>query len=209
MRMTMAALVTIMNVQVLRGHSRDPGRVTDGAKAWSRSQTQVSRNVRLPATPLLVLSRMARLFLSIIGCIIHLSQGSKNVLLGCDCGREIYIWYCSWEPSHEGGDTKVQTRIGSSLIKRGCRFAWLALIDSAKILTITGARSWLFPTKSYRVKRLLLHFTFYRTDAVLYRSTLPCFFTNCRLYRVSSGPKGFSTSLPKCLYKMSHINVSP
>jgi len=79
----------------------------------------------------------------------------------------------------------VQTRIGPSLIKRGSRFAWLALIDSAKILTITGARSWLFPTKSYRVKRLLLHFTFYRTDAVLYRSTylflyqlstLPCFF---------------------------------
>ena len=79
----------------------------------------------------------------------------------------------------------MQTRIGPSLIKRGSRFAWLALIDSAKILTITGARSWLFPTKSYRVKRLLLHFTFYRADAVLYRSTylflyqlstLPCFF---------------------------------
>ena len=99
----------------------------------------------------------------------------------------------------------MQTRIGPSLIKRGSRFAWLALIDSAKILTITGARSWLFPTKSYRVKRLLLHFTFYRTDAVLYRSTLPCFFTNCRLYRVSSRPKGSSTSLPKCLYKMSPI----
>ena len=83
------------------------------------------------------------------------------------------------------GERIVQTRIGPSLIKRGSRFAWLALIDSAKILTITGARSWLFPTKSYRVKRLLLHFTFYRADAVLYRSTylflyqlstLPCFF---------------------------------
>ena len=84
-----------------------------------------------------------------------------------------------------GGERIVQTRIGPSLIKRGSRFAWLALIDSAKILTITGARSWLLPTKSYRVKRLLLHFTFYRADAVLYRSTylflyqlstLPCFF---------------------------------
>jgi len=83
------------------------------------------------------------------------------------------------------GERIVQTRIGPSLIKRGSRFAWLALIDSAKILTITGARSWLLPTKSYRVKRLLLHFTFYRADAVLYRSTylflyqlstLPCFF---------------------------------
>ena len=82
----------------------------------------------------------------------------------------------------------MQTRIGPSLIKRDSRSAWLALIDSAKILTITtGARSWLLPTKSYRfVKRLLLHFTFYRTDAVLYRSTylflyrlstLPCFFS--------------------------------
>jgi len=80
----------------------------------------------------------------------------------------------------------VQTRIGPSLIKRDSRSAWLALIDSAKILTITGARSWLLPTKSYRVKRLLLHFTFYRTTgAVLYRSTylflyrlstLQCFF---------------------------------
>ena len=80
----------------------------------------------------------------------------------------------------------MQTRIGPSLIKRDSRSAWLALIDSAKILTITGARSWLLPTKSYRVKRLLLHFTFYRTTgAVLYRSTylflyrlstLQCFF---------------------------------
>ena len=84
-----------------------------------------------------------------IGCIIGLSQGPKNVLLRCDCGREIYIWYCSWEPSHEGGETtKVQTRIGPSLIKRDSRSAWLALIDSAKILTITtGARSWLLPLK--------------------------------------------------------------
>lgn len=100
-----------------------------------------------------------------------------------------------------GGETTiVQTRIGPSLIKRDSRFAWLALIDSAKILTITGARSWLLPTKSYRVKRLLLHFTFYRTDAVLYRSTYLFLYW---LYRVSSRPKGCSTSLPKCLYKMS------
>ena len=37
-----------------------------------------------------------------------------------------------------GGETEiVQTGIGPSLIKRVSRSTWLALIDSAKILTIT------------------------------------------------------------------------
>ena len=85
-----------VNVQVLRGHCGDPGRVTDGSKTWPRAQTQVPRNVRLSTTPLLVLTDSAYcyfLFVSreCIGCIIGLSQGPENVLLRCDCGREFYI----------------------------------------------------------------------------------------------------------------------
>ena len=45
-----------VNVQVLRGHCGNPGRVTDGSKTWPRPQAQVPRNVRLSTTPLLVLS---------------------------------------------------------------------------------------------------------------------------------------------------------
>ena len=50
-----------------------------------------------------------------IGCIIGLSQGPENVLLRCDCGREIYIWYCSWEAmipkrEGEGGDVDSANR---------------------------------------------------------------------------------------------------
>ena len=87
-----------MIAQVLWGHRGDPRRVTDGSKTWPGTQTQVPCNVRLPTTPLLMLSKpMCISYWSPenvsgpIGCTIGLSQGPKNVLLRCDCGREIYI----------------------------------------------------------------------------------------------------------------------
>ena len=97
----------------------------------------------------------------------------------------------------EGGTIIVQTRIGPSLIKRDS--AWLSSDWFRKDLNRARLRL-LHEKLPHRQKAvIILYFLPYGCCIVPFNVTVSL---QCQLCSVSSGPKGFFTSSPKCLFKM-------